>query len=276
LRIIDTHLHLIYPDQLTYPWITPGHALNRPWTVEQYFAEARRLGIDAALHMEVDVAEDQIEDETRFVTSLPGIIGAIAACRPEHVDFTAHIERILEAGQGRVRGFRRVLHVAPDDLSKSDLFVENLRLLGTLGLPFDLCLRSDQLPIASRLARLAPDVTFVLDHCGNPDIEGQGLDPWRGQLSEIAIFPNIICKVSGLVSHCASGWTAETLRPYVEHVITSFGWDRVVWGSYHPVATMTGGTLTDWVNATQAIVSGASDDEKAALFHRNAERVWRV
>ncbi len=276
MRIIDTHLHLIYPDRLAYPWIAPGHALNRPWTVEQYFAEATSLGIDAALHMEVDVSEDQIEAETRFVTGLSGIAGAIAACRPEYADFAAQIEHIVEAGQGRVKGFRRVLHVAPDALSESDLFVENLRLLGALGFPFDLCLRSDQLSIASRLARLAPEVTFVLDHCGNPDIKGQGLDPWRGKLLEIAASPNVICKVSGIVSHCAPGWTAETLRPYVEHVITSFGWDRVVWGSDHPVATLTGGTLTDWVTATHTIVSGASDDEKAALFHRNAERVWRV
>lgn len=276
MRIIDTHLHLIYPDRLTYPWIAPDHVLNRPWTAEEYFAEAKSLGIEAALHMEVDVAEDQIETETRFVTGLPRIIGAIAACRPEHRDFATRIERVLEAGEGRVKGFRRVLHVAPDDLSESDLFVENLQRLGTLGFPFDLCLRGDQLHIASRLARLAPDVTFVLDHCGNPDIKGQGLDPWRGQLSKIAAFPNVICKVSGIVSHCAPGWTAETLRPYVEHVIASFGWDRVVWGSDHPVATLTGGTLSDWVNATHAIVGQASEDEKAALFHRNAERVWRV
>lgn len=276
MRIIDTHLHLIYPDRLTYPWIAPDNVLNRPWTAEQYFAEATGLGIDAALHMEVDVAQDQIEAETRFVTGLPGIIGAIAACRPEHTDFAAQIERIVEAGQGGVKGFRRVLHVAPDGLSESDVFVENLRALGALGFPFDLCLRGDQLHIASRLARQAPDVTFVLDHCGNPDIKGQGLDPWLAQLSEIAACPNVICKVSGIVSHCAPGWTAETLRPYVEHAITSFGWDRVVWGSDHPVATLTGGTLADWVNATHTIVSGASDDEKAALFHRNAERVWRV
>jgi predicted TIM-barrel fold metal-dependent hydrolase len=276
MRIIDTHLHLIYPDRLTYPWIGAGHPLNRPWTLEQYFAEAQALGIETALHMEVDVAETDIEKETAFVTGLPGIAGAIAACRPEHADFPAQIERVIAAGQGRVKGVRRILHEVPDDLSRTDLFVENLRRLVPLGLTFDLCLRADQLHLGTRLARLVPDLTFVLDHCGNPDINGLGLYPWRGALADIAALPNVVGKVSGIVNHCDPGWTAETLRPYVEHVIESFGWDRVLWGSDHPVATLTGGTLSDWVRATQTIVSGASEGEKVALFHRNAERVYRV
>ncbi|MNL56557.1 Amidohydrolase [compost metagenome] len=119
-------------------------------------------------------------------------------------------------------------------------------------------------------------MTFILDHCGNPDISGLGLDPWRASITEIARNPNVVGKISGIVNHCNPGWSADTLRPYVEHMIESFGWDRVVWGSDHPVATTTGGTLTDWVRATRAIISGASDDEQAALLHRNAERIYKV
>jgi len=78
------------------------------------------------------------------------------------------------------------------------------------------------------------------------------------------------------VNRCDPGFTADTLRPYVEHMIDAFGWDRVVWGSDHPVATTTGGTLTDWVNASRTIVGGASAEEQAALFHRNAERIYKV
>lgn len=276
MHILDTHLHLIYPDRFRYPWIGPGHKLDRAWTREQYFAEAEALGIVSALHMEVDVAETDIVAETAFVTGLPGIAGAIAACRPEHDGFERQVETLLEAGQGRVKGFRRILHEVPDDVSQTGLFVENLRRLVPHGVTFDLCLRADQLHLGKRLARAVPDLTFVLDHCGNPDIAGLGLDPWRAALADIATCPNVVGKVSGLVNHCAPGWSAETLRPYVEHVIACFGWDRVVWGSDHPVATITGGTLTGWVDAARAIVAGASDDEKAALFHRNAERVYRI
>jgi predicted TIM-barrel fold metal-dependent hydrolase len=276
MRILDTHLHLIYPDRLTYEWIGPGHKLNRPWTHEAYFAEAKLLGVESALHMEVDVAEKDIEAETAFVTTLPDIAGAIAACRPEHDDFADQLDRILEAGSGKVRGLRRILHEVPDDVSLAPIFAAHLKRLVPQDLTFDLCLRADQLHLGVRLAKLLPELQFILDHCGNPDIDGQGLDPWRASLAEVAACPNVVGKVSGIVNHCAPGWTAETLRPYVEHMIESFGWDRLVWGSDHPVATTTGGTLTDWVNAARAITASASDDEKAALFHRNAERIYRV
>ena len=274
MRILETHLHLIYPDRFAYPWLATKPKLNRPWSHEAYFAEAVPLGIESALHMEVDVAEADIIGETEFVLGLPRIAGAIAACRPEHMNFVDQIEQLSE--HAHVKGVRRILHELPDDLSQSDLFIENIRHLPDYDLSFDLCLRADQLHLGVDLVQRAPDVTFILDHCGNPEIADSGLDPWRASITEIARNPNLVGKISGLVNRCKPGWTAETLRPYVEHMIDSFGWDRVVWGSDHPVATITGGTLTDWVAATREIVKGASPDEQARLFHRNAERIYKV
>ena len=83
MRIIDTHLHLIYPDRFSYPWLSGAPAINKPWHVESYWAEAAPLGIEAALHMEVDVAEPQIAAETEFALGLDRVVGAIANGRPE-------------------------------------------------------------------------------------------------------------------------------------------------------------------------------------------------
>ena len=174
-----------------------------------------------------------------------------------------------------IKGVRRILHEAPDDLSQSDLFVENIRHLPDYDLSFDLCVRADQLAIGQMLAERAPDVTFILDHCGVPDVTGAGLDPWRESISSIAKLPNLNAKVSGIVAYAGADWNVDTIRPYVEHIIESFGWDRVVWGSDHPVVTLTG-TLTRWVEATREIVAGASADEQAKLWHGNAERIYRV
>lgn len=275
MRIIDTHLHLIYPDRLSYPWLANAPDINKPWSVEAYWAEARPLGIETALHMEVDVAPADIVPETEFVLTLAGIAGAIAACRPEDRDFPAQLDQLLALGKGRIKGLRRILHEVPDTVSQPALFAENLRLLARHGLTFDLCLRADQLHLGVALAQKVPEVTFVLDHCGNPDINGIGLDPWRQSLGEIAALPNVMGKVSGIVNHCDPDWTHETLRPYVEHVIESFGWDRVVWGSDHPVVTKTG-SLTRWVEAAREIVAGETMANQEKLFFRNAERIYRL
>lgn len=273
MRIIDTHLHLIYLDRFTYPWLDNVPPLHRQWDAEAYFAEATGLGIEAAIHMEVDVLERQAEDETRFVLGLDRVIGAIAQGRPEKLDFAEHVERL--AALPGVRGIRRLLQSDPDDLSREEGFRDNVRRLGPMGLSFDICVQSRQLPVARELAAACPDVQFVLDHCGNPLIAGGDLTAWRRDLAALAELPNVAGKVSGIVNHAPPGWTAETLRPAVEHVIESFGWDRVVFGSDRPVLTLNG-TLTQWVEALQAIVAGASVDEREKLFFRNAERVYGV
>lgn len=274
MRIVDTHLHLIYLDKFSYAWLSNVPPLNRQWDAPTYFAEAEKLGIEAALHMEVDVPVQEIEDETRFVLGIdPRVVGAISNARPEQVDFPKHLERM--AADKRIKGIRRLLQSDPDDLSAGEVFRANLRRLAPLGLVFDICVQSRQLGIARDLVAACPDVQFVLDHCGNPLISSGDIAQWRTDLAALAKLPNVAGKVSGIVNHAKPDYTPGDLRPVVEHMIASFGWDRVVWGSDRPVLTLNG-TLTKWVESVKAIVAGASADEQAKLFHRNAERIYRV
>jgi predicted TIM-barrel fold metal-dependent hydrolase len=277
--IIDTHLHLIYRDRLRYPGLAGVAALDCDFLYETYAVEARRCGVSDALHMEVDVAPDDIEPETRHIEDLSGrpqslLRGAVSACRPEDDCFPAFLERQL--ANPFVKGLRRVLHVVPDDLSESATFRANIKRLAGTPLPFDLCVRPDQIDKATALADLAPSVQFVLDHCGVPAIKNRAEHPWHGRITEIARRPNVAVKISGVVAYAEpGGWTVDDLRPYVEHAIESFGWDRVVWGSDWPVCTLTA-SLSTWVAAAHAITFGASTIERERLFSANARRIWRL
>ena len=277
--ILDTHLHLIDRSVLNYPWLADVPALNHDFRLERYQAEAFRCGIGSALHMEVDVAENQIEAESEQVKRLAArpkspLIGAISSCRPERADFPAFLERQL--ANPLVKGFRRVLHVVPDGVSLSPLFRVNVARLSGTGRPFDLCVRSDQIDKAIALVDLCPDVQFVLDHCGAPKIKEREEHLWRERIVEIARRPNVAVKISGVVAYAdAESWTLDDIRPYVEHAIASFGWDRVVWGSDWPVCTQTA-SLSIWVAATHAIVKVSSLDEQTRLFRGNATRIWRL
>lgn len=274
MRILDTHLHLVYPNRFSYPWLEDAPAINRPWPAEEYFAQATELGIDAALHMEVDVAPEDILPESRFIIQAhPRIVGAIASCRPEENGFDAFLDEVT-AIKG-VKGLRRILHQAPDALSQSETFAQNIRKLANRGLSFDLCVRADQLQIAAELVDRAPHVQFILDHCGVPDIAGKDYDAWAPAITELARRPNVAAKLSGIVAYAGTDWTVGDLRPYAEHTIASFGWERVVWGSDFPVCTLTA-DLRRWVQATHALLAGASEDEKAKLLHRNAERLYKL
>jgi predicted TIM-barrel fold metal-dependent hydrolase len=277
--IVDTHLHIVDMAALDYPWLGGAGDLNRNWSYDDYAREARRLGISATLHMEVDVAESDIETETDYVSGIAArpdslLVGATAACRPEDAGFAAYLERMR--AKGIVKGFRRVLHVMPDDLSASPLFRANIKRLAGTGLTFDLCVLPRQIGRAIELVDLAPDVQFVLDHCGVPDIKGEAFDDWAKGISEIAKRPNIVGKLSGIVAYTDTGtWTLDTIRPYAEHTIGAFGFDRMVWGSDWPVCTL-GGSLSTWVGATHALLEGASKDEKHALLAGNAIKLWNL
>ena len=277
--IVDTHLHLIDRERLRYPWLAGIARLDRDFSYETYALEAQRCGITDVLHMEVDVAPDDIEAETRNVARLasqPGSIlrGAVSSCRPEDRGFPAFLER--QVADPFVKGFRRVLHVVPDEMSEGALFRENLRRLAGTSRPFDLCVRPDQIDKAIALADLAPDVQFVLDHCGVPAIKERGEHPWREKIAEIARRANVVVKVSGVVAYADEAtWTVDDIRPFVEHAIGSFGWDRVVWGSDWPVCTLTA-TLSTWMSAMHAITLACSQDERRRLLSANARRIWRL
>jgi predicted TIM-barrel fold metal-dependent hydrolase len=274
LPILDTHLHLVYKDRFSYPWLANVPAIDRQWTAENYFAAAEPLGIEQALHMEVDAAEADMLAETGFMAGVhPRVIGAIAACRPEYDDFAEQLERL--AALPHVRGLRRILHQAPDDLSQKPIFADNLNLLPRYGLTFDLCLRADQLHLGAALAEKCPDVQFVLDHCGNPDIANNGFTPWALAVAELARHANVAVKVSGIVTNAKPDWTAADLKPYFEHLVQSFGWERMVWGSDHPVLTQNG-TLAQWVAATRELIAGASAGEQEKLLSGNARRLYRL
>jgi len=275
MGIIDTHLHLIDLERLRYPWLDDERRLKRDHTLDQYLAEAVPLGVEAMLHMEVDVTEADQERETAWVTGLgQGIIGAIASCRPEYPTFPAQLERL--AANPKVKGLRRTFHFTPDELPQSAMFQKNIRRLAAARLAYDLCALPRQLSIIAKLAAAAPDVQFILDHCGIPNVKDRELDPWRDDVSALAALPNVACKISGVIAYGRpEGATVEDLKPFVEHVIEAFGWRRLVWGSDWPVCTLTA-NLTRWVETTQALIAGASESEKAALLRENAIRIYRL
>lgn len=275
--LFDTHLHLVDRTRLPYPWLAGAPALDRDWSYDAYEATARRVGITDVLHMEVDVAEAAIDAETAFVAGLmarPGslIRGAISSARPEGAGFAAWLER---ADRRVVKGIRRVLHVVPDAVSQDATFRDNIRRLGRAGLPFDICMLARQLPLAAALADAAPETTFVLDHCGVPDIAGGGFAGWARDLSDLARRPNVNLKISGITAYTGGSWTLDSLRPWVEHAVAAFGWARLVWGSDSPVCTLAS-SLPEWVAATRALFAEAAPGERAALFHRNARRIWAI
>jgi len=277
IPITDTHQHLIDPVLGAYSWADGIPALaGRKFDYGDYLQAIEGTGITQTVFMET--TPDDWRAETPHVYGLaarPGslIRGVISSGHPEDDNFSAQLDAIAD---DKLAGLRRICHVEPDDFSRSPKFRENVRLAGRRGLTFDLCFLARQLPIALELARECPDVQFILDHCGVPDVAAQALDPWRADILALAQLPNVACKISGVLAYAKPGQaTLEAVRPFVEHAIESFGWERVLWGSDWPVVTITS-TLRDWVRISRELVKHENGRNQHKLFHENARRIYRV
>lgn len=278
MDFIDTHLHLIHRDKLGYGWTAGIPPLaTGDFTLDDYSALTAGRGIAGAVFMETGVDDADYKAEARFVSGLvgqAGLLGQIASCRPEE---DAGFDDWLDECAGlKVCGFRRILHVMPDELSQTATFRRNLAKIGARGWAFDICVLARQLPIAEALARACPDQPLVLDHCGVPDIAGNAFDDWAKGITALAALPHVTVKLSGITAYCAEGTANQaTLQPWVDHVLAAFGPDRIVWGGDWPVVNL-GVGLPDWIALSRDLLKGLSSAEQLQIAQGTAKRIYRV
>ena len=278
IQLFDTHLHLLYHNELNYAWTKDIPPLAEgDFTAEDYKSLTDGLGVGGSLFMEVD-AEDY-KKETNFIKSIAndtdnGIKGMIASIRPEQEDgFESWLNTSIDIG---VVGYRRVLHVASDEMSQNETFRKNIRKIGNAGKTFDMCFLQKQLPIAIDLAKSCDNTTLILNHCGVPDIAGDGLSIWSENIKSLAELSHVYCKLSGIMAYCAPNTASyKTIEPYVDTVLNYFGPDRIVWGSDWPVVNLAKG-IKEWISVTRNILSNLSEDEAMAIANTNAQKIYKV
>ena len=261
IPIVDTHQHLWDLTKLRLPWLKGDNPINRSFVMKDYLEAAEGLGVVKAVYMEVDVDPADQSAEAQYVLDLCRqgkwpTRAAVLGGRPGADGFRQYITRFK--GSPYVKGVRQIL---PDPGSKRAFFLEKpflegIRLLGELGMSFDLCLPAAGLAEAAKLVGLCPDTRFILDHCGNADVkmfvaaQRQGsseqaqagrrfVDQWRRGIEQLARHKNLVCKISGIIASVHKGnWGPEDLAPIINHCLDSFGPDRVMFASDWPVCTL--------------------------------------
>ena len=281
--MIDTHQHLMLPDRFSYSWTGEFPALQDRFGLEEY-RQAAPAEISGTIFMEVDVDAGQSAGEAKFFCELANdpanrLLGVIASGRPESDGFEAYIDEIAHP---KLAGIRRILHTQPDALSQSPLFRENLRALGKRGLPFDLCVLQRQHDLALDLVRACPETTFILDHCGVPDIAGnqapagEGFLAWQRGIRALAAEPNLHCKISGITAYAEENQrTPDGLRPYVETVIEAFSPRRCLWGGDWPVVNL-GSGLARWCEIARGLIISAAGADAETILSGNAVGIYRL
>ena len=126
------------------------------------------------------------------------------------------------------------------------------------------------------LVRRCPNIQYVLDHIGKPDIASGRMEPWKTEIAELARISNVRCKLSGMVTEADhQSWTLDDLKSYIDHVVESFGFDRVMFGGEWPVV-LNAAPYARWVETLVEVLVGSSEDELRKVFHDNVVDFYRL
>lgn len=213
---------------------------------------------------------------SNLTKSEPRLKGIVAHASLERGD-VAREELEMLASRPLVKGVRRNLQSEPEpEFCLRPEFLAGVRLLAEFGFTFDLCLRHQQLPQATELARRVPEVIFILDHLGKPDVRNKTFQPWANDLKAFAVLPNVVVKISGLTTEADwRNWQPSDLKPYLNHALESFGSQQLLFGSDWPVMSLAT-HYQHWLETVQTQLPISKESDWLKLFQTNAERVYRV
>lgn len=297
MQVVDPHIHFWNLEQLRYGWLAEPtltfmgdhSALARTHGPKEFLAEAEPIEVLKVVHVEAGHDPADPLAETRWLQALAeapenrgfpqGIVAFADLSAPDVGELLA-----AHAAHRNVRGVRQILNVHADPhfdyvgrhYMREPAWREGFRRLREFGLSFDLQIYPAQMPEAAELARGNPDIPIIVNHAGMfVDRDSvAGWRRWRDGMRALASCGNVAVKISGLgmIDH---DWTVESLRPLVLETIDAFGADRAMFASNFPVDRLYSGYAELW-QAFDAIVGGASEEERAALFRTNAERIYRI
>jgi|SRR5579862_3499680 len=273
-RLVDAHLHLWDPAARHHDWLEEHPALRRRFGPEDVDAGPYELA--GAIFVQADCRESEALDEVHWVQDVARpLVRGIVAYAPVHRGVAAEPHLAALAEEPLVVGVRRLLQGEPIEAIVEPQLAEGLRLLPERGLTFDICVTYEQLPAVATLVAACPETSFVLDHLGKPPVAAGSLDPWRAHLARVATFPNVACKLSGLATEATVGWTADDVRPYLEHALEVFGPQRSMIGSDWPVLTLAG-TMERWFSAVLEVVDRLPADDKDDVLCGTAAAVYGI
>lgn len=280
MEIVDAHHHLWDTRRLDYPLFAQIPALNRPFPVAAFDEVAQAMGVAASVCVEAASAGADGTAELAWLreqADQSDRIKAIVAWAPvERPEIATYLERLMALGDRRIVGIRRSFEFEPPGFPSSPDVVAGIRLLGEIGLSFDLVLFPHSLPAATTLVRQCPDTSFILDHLGKPPIRAGDLEPWWGDLARLAALPNVVCKLSGMSTEADRDlWTADDLAPYWDRAVDCFGWERLLFGSDWPVCNLARGYET-WLAAVEELLAGVSPADRTKFFKGNATRIYHL
>lgn len=273
---IDAHQHFWIYNPAEYGWIGESmSALRRDFLPDDLRPELQ----NAEFHGSIVVQTRQTLEETRWLLELAdispnilGVVGWVDLCSSE---CRSQLEAFSKTP--KLVGIRHIVQSEPDDrfLMRPD-FLEGIALLEHFDLAYDILIYTKHLPVAAEFVEQFPRHRFVLDHLAKPRIKDREIEFWAAGIRRIAMFPNVCCKLSGLVTEADwQHWRPGDFTPYLDVAFEAFGPSRLMIGSDWPVC-LVAGSYSRTMDVVKNYLQAHSAETRDAVLGGNAQRFWRL
>ncbi|HXU18903.1 MAG TPA: amidohydrolase family protein [Terriglobales bacterium] len=273
---IDAHQHFWRYNPDEYGWIDDSMCtLRRDFLPADLQPELAASGFDAC----VAVQARQTFEETRWLLQLadanPFIAGVVGwvDLRAENVR-----DQLAEFSKNpKLLGIRHIVQAEPDErfLLRAD-FLRGIASLEEFNLSYDILIYPRHLPVAIEFVQRFPRQRFVLDHLAKPFVKLQTIEPWASHIRQLARFPNVLCKLSGLLTEADwRAWKPAQFEPYLETALECFGPDRLMVGSDWPVCKVAG-SYAQAMTLVMDFLQSRANDAVDAILGATAEKFWRL
>jgi L-fuconolactonase len=276
MTFIDAHVHFWDPAIQPYAWLSGVPPIADRHAPDTLHAEVGSRMPEKIVFVECGAPwREEVAWVEALAAAEPRIAAIVARLAVDAGEQTAaDLAELVR--HPRVHGVRHIFQDEGPDFCVRPAFVAGVRSVAAANMTFDLCCRHWQLPAVIDLVARCPEVRFILDHAGKPDIRAGQLDPWREHIRALAARPNLVCKLSGLVTEADPiHWTTAQLEPFVGHLLDAFGPARLLFGGDWPVAKLACG-YNRWLDAAQTLIGHLSAVERLAIMHDNAARIYRI
>lgn len=274
--IIDAHQHFWQLDlPFQYGWLhTAEHkAICRSYLPADLQPHLNACGVEKSIFVQTqhDLAENRwvlkLAEENDFIAGVVGWVDlASEDCEAQLAEFKDHPKFV---------GIRHVVQDEPnDDFIVQPDVVRGLKVLQKHGVPYDLLFFTQHLKHAATLGAELPELPMVINHLAKPKIKDQITAGWIDDLKAAAKFPNMYCKLSGMVTEANwEDWQPSDLKPYVEAALEAFGPERCMYGSDWPVCELAGSYQRVY-DALVEVLGSISESERAAIFGGTAAKFY--
>ncbi len=248
--------------------------IARDFDTGDYAAVLAEAAIDAAIAVQARQVPRETAALLAAADSCSAIVGVVGWIDLRADDIAA---ACAAADDPRIVGYRHIVQDEADpDFLLDPAFIHGVQVVAARGLTYDLLVRVDQLrTVPGFLGRVGAG-RFVLDHAAKPDIASGAWQPWADRIAAVAAFPNVDCKISGLVTEADhTRWTEEEIEPYLSHALRCFGPDRLIWGSDWPVCLL----AADYrrvLNLVESFVERHCPRARMGVFGGNAIRAYAL